>query len=280
MRAGPSVLRRLAAARPAPPAPAGRGIRSGRCATARVPPSSTCRPPCTSRPTAAPASAAATTTQGSTSAGPGPRSRRRDARAVPRHVRAGRAETHGDQGSAAKWAHAAMALAVRALGRGSDGAPPDPAAVLAIAERIVSEGDARGGPIGGDLGRGRAGAAARLARLDRPRPDRRRAARAGCDRTASRTPTSSGGRVAGTSESCTRRSRARSERRARGGRRAPSRRARPGRRAERALRRMPPRRALRAGDRVPRAREAEAAGPRGEPVRVALWPTASAACTA
>ena len=34
------------------------------------------------------------------------------------HVRAGRVETHGDQGSAAKWAHAAMALAVRALGRG------------------------------------------------------------------------------------------------------------------------------------------------------------------
>src|SRR4029079_14195272 len=34
------------------------------------------------------------------------------------HVRAGRVSAHGDQGSAAKWAHAAMALAVRSLGRG------------------------------------------------------------------------------------------------------------------------------------------------------------------
>ena len=32
-----------------------------------------------------------------------------------RHVREGRAEAHGEQGSAAKWAHAAMALATRAL---------------------------------------------------------------------------------------------------------------------------------------------------------------------
>jgi predicted metal-dependent phosphoesterase TrpH len=32
------------------------------------------------------------------------------------HVRAGRAAARGDQGSAAKWAHSAMALAVRALG--------------------------------------------------------------------------------------------------------------------------------------------------------------------
>ena len=34
------------------------------------------------------------------------------------HLRAGRVQAHGDQGSAAKWAHAAMALAVRALGSG------------------------------------------------------------------------------------------------------------------------------------------------------------------
>ena len=32
-----------------------------------------------------------------------------------RHVREGRAEAHGEQGSAAKWAHTAMALATRAL---------------------------------------------------------------------------------------------------------------------------------------------------------------------
>ena len=35
------------------------------------------------------------------------------------HVRAGRVQAHGDQGSAARWAHNAMALAVRALGRGA-----------------------------------------------------------------------------------------------------------------------------------------------------------------
>ena len=61
------------------------------------------------------------------------------------HVRAGRAEAHGAQGSAAKWAHAAMALAIRALG-GDDGAgPPDPSAVLTIVERVMREGDARHG---------------------------------------------------------------------------------------------------------------------------------------
>ena len=68
------------------------------------------------------------------------------------HLRAGRVEAHGDQGSAAKWAHAAMALAVRALGRGAGGAPPNPAAVLQIVERVVSQGDARSGPMACDLG--------------------------------------------------------------------------------------------------------------------------------
>jgi hypothetical protein len=47
-------------------------------------------------------------------------------------VRAGRVGAHGRQGSAAKWAHSAMALAVRALGSEVDGVgTPDPAAVLA-----------------------------------------------------------------------------------------------------------------------------------------------------
>ena len=69
------------------------------------------------------------------------------------HVRAGRVAAHGAQGSAAKWAHSAMALAVRALGRGdAGGAPPDPAAVLRMVERVMSEGDARSGAIGADLG--------------------------------------------------------------------------------------------------------------------------------
>ncbi len=67
------------------------------------------------------------------------------------HLRCGRVEAHGDQGSAAKWAHAAMALAVRALGRGSSGTPPNPAAVLQMVERVVSQGDARSGPMAGDL---------------------------------------------------------------------------------------------------------------------------------
>ena len=68
------------------------------------------------------------------------------------HLRAGCVEAHGDQGSGAKWSHAAMALAVRALGRGDGDARPDPAAVLQMVERVVSQGDARTGVITGDLG--------------------------------------------------------------------------------------------------------------------------------
>ena len=64
------------------------------------------------------------------------------------HVRAGRAEAHGAQGSAAKWAHAAMALAIRSLPRDDRDAPPDPSAVLRIVERVMSEGDARTGEQG------------------------------------------------------------------------------------------------------------------------------------
>jgi glycosyltransferase involved in cell wall biosynthesis/predicted metal-dependent phosphoesterase TrpH len=67
------------------------------------------------------------------------------------HVRAGRTEARGEQGSAAKWAHNAMALAVRALGRGEETAPPDPASVLRMAERLMREGDVRSGAIGADL---------------------------------------------------------------------------------------------------------------------------------
>jgi glycosyltransferase involved in cell wall biosynthesis/predicted metal-dependent phosphoesterase TrpH len=68
------------------------------------------------------------------------------------HLRAGRATAHGEQGSAAKWTHAAMALAVRALGRGSGAARPDPVAVLKIVERVMREGDVRYGTMGADLG--------------------------------------------------------------------------------------------------------------------------------
>jgi glycosyltransferase involved in cell wall biosynthesis/predicted metal-dependent phosphoesterase TrpH len=64
------------------------------------------------------------------------------------HVRAGRVGAFGDQGSAAKWAHAAMALAVRSLGRDGDDAPPDPSAVMRMIERIVTKDEAEGGDLG------------------------------------------------------------------------------------------------------------------------------------
>ena len=68
------------------------------------------------------------------------------------HVRAGRAEARGDQGSAARWAHNAMALAVRALGTGGAGAAPDPEAVLRMVERVLGDAEVRGGAREGDLG--------------------------------------------------------------------------------------------------------------------------------
>jgi glycosyltransferase involved in cell wall biosynthesis/predicted metal-dependent phosphoesterase TrpH len=73
-----------------------------------------------------------------------------------RHIREGRAEARGEQGSAAKWAHSAMALGTRALllsgGTATGGATPDPDAILKIAERVMSEGDRRRGESNGDLG--------------------------------------------------------------------------------------------------------------------------------
>ncbi len=68
------------------------------------------------------------------------------------HVRDGRTEARGAEGSAAKWAHAGMAIAVRSLGRGMETSPPNPAAVLRMIERVMTEGDARTGAIGADLG--------------------------------------------------------------------------------------------------------------------------------
>jgi glycosyltransferase involved in cell wall biosynthesis/predicted metal-dependent phosphoesterase TrpH len=67
------------------------------------------------------------------------------------HIRAGHAAAHGQQGSAAKWAHAAMALAIRSLGDGEAPARPDPARVLQIVERVMKEGDARHGNAGTEL---------------------------------------------------------------------------------------------------------------------------------
>ena len=81
-------------------------------------------------------------------------------------LRRGEAAAAGEQGSAAKWAHAAMALATRALvtgdvpgvsrpyGRLTPGtsARPDPATVLKIAQRVVGQGAAREGAVAADIG--------------------------------------------------------------------------------------------------------------------------------
>jgi glycosyltransferase involved in cell wall biosynthesis/predicted metal-dependent phosphoesterase TrpH len=75
-----------------------------------------------------------------------------------RHISEGRAEARGEQGSAAKWAHSAMALGTRALlmkdGTPSlaDGEEMRADAVLKIAKRVMTEGDKRRGETGGDLG--------------------------------------------------------------------------------------------------------------------------------
>ncbi len=76
-----------------------------------------------------------------------------------RHLRSGDAEAGGEQGSAAKWTHAAMALATRALvldeeeGAGGTAAmAPNPAAVMKMAERLIREGAAREGKVAADIG--------------------------------------------------------------------------------------------------------------------------------
>jgi glycosyltransferase involved in cell wall biosynthesis/predicted metal-dependent phosphoesterase TrpH len=75
------------------------------------------------------------------------------------HVREGRALARGAQGSAAKWAHAAIALAARSLGgfRASDdhadgGARPDPARVMDMVQRLLREANARQGTLGSERG--------------------------------------------------------------------------------------------------------------------------------
>ncbi len=68
------------------------------------------------------------------------------------HVRAGDAVSHGDQGSAAKWTHAAMALAIRSLADGEPTGRPDPVAVMKIVERVMREGNVRSGESQQDIG--------------------------------------------------------------------------------------------------------------------------------
>src|ERR1700742_5075876 len=71
------------------------------------------------------------------------------------HLRAGQAEARGEQGSAAKWTHAAMALATRALSAEGaspgEGTAPDPTAVMKMAERVIREGTAREGAVAADI---------------------------------------------------------------------------------------------------------------------------------
>jgi glycosyltransferase involved in cell wall biosynthesis/predicted metal-dependent phosphoesterase TrpH len=70
-------------------------------------------------------------------------------------MRDGDAEARGEQGSAAKWTHAAMALATRALDEAEVASPataPDPTAVLKMAERVIREGNAREGKVAADIG--------------------------------------------------------------------------------------------------------------------------------
>ncbi len=74
------------------------------------------------------------------------------------HVRAGDVAARGAQGSAAKWAHSAIALAARALGRGGmegeEGEAErelDPRMVMTMVQRLLREGDVRHGATGEDL---------------------------------------------------------------------------------------------------------------------------------
>jgi glycosyltransferase involved in cell wall biosynthesis/predicted metal-dependent phosphoesterase TrpH len=70
------------------------------------------------------------------------------------HMRAGNVTAKGKQGSAAKWAHAAIALAARSLGGDDhDGDPqaPDPQRVMTMVQRVLSEGDVRHGATGADV---------------------------------------------------------------------------------------------------------------------------------
>ncbi|WP_320670748.1 glycosyltransferase [Patulibacter defluvii] len=66
------------------------------------------------------------------------------------HIRAGRCVAKGIQGGAAKWSHAAMGIAIRALGTPESGtvARPRPEAMLKIVSRVMSEGDVRRGEEG------------------------------------------------------------------------------------------------------------------------------------
>jgi glycosyltransferase involved in cell wall biosynthesis/predicted metal-dependent phosphoesterase TrpH len=67
------------------------------------------------------------------------------------HLRLGDVRPRGEEGSAAKWAHAAIALCARSLGDPQDErSRPDPQRVMTMVQRLLSEGAARQGPGGAD----------------------------------------------------------------------------------------------------------------------------------
>jgi glycosyltransferase involved in cell wall biosynthesis/predicted metal-dependent phosphoesterase TrpH len=69
------------------------------------------------------------------------------------HVRVGAVAARGAHGSAAKWAHAAIALTARALGRGEGGperSAPDPRTVMTMVRRLLGEAAARQGAPAGE----------------------------------------------------------------------------------------------------------------------------------
>ncbi len=70
------------------------------------------------------------------------------------HLRAGRAEAKGAQGSAAKWAHAAIALGARVLAGSeeADGDGLDAVKILELASRVVADGEERGGEGAAGIG--------------------------------------------------------------------------------------------------------------------------------
>jgi glycosyltransferase involved in cell wall biosynthesis/predicted metal-dependent phosphoesterase TrpH len=72
-----------------------------------------------------------------------------------KHMRAGEVTAKGKQGSAAKWAHAAIALAARSLGSDEsddEGAiTPDPRRVMTMMQRLLREGDVRHGSTSTDV---------------------------------------------------------------------------------------------------------------------------------
>ena len=100
-----------------------------------------------------------------------------DRQAFLGHVRAGEVAARGSQGSAAKWTHAAIALAARSLGSGAGEGPgerPDPGRVMVMVRRLLLEADARQGSHAGErLLRRRALPAASVAAGGRARPPRR-----------------------------------------------------------------------------------------------------------